>query len=77
MCAIVVMKNPSFFVHCLINALTICPCSTRCGNMCTVEQILKGTTKRHCTRSTRHGKQGPVNGANVENFQTVSVCTKI
>jgi hypothetical protein len=21
----------------------MCPCSTRCGNVCTVEQILKGT----------------------------------
>ena len=38
------MKNPSFFIHCLIITIKICPCNTICGNVCTVEQILKGTT---------------------------------
>ena len=60
-------EKPLLFVHYLINTIKICPCSTRCGNMRIVERILKGTTKRHCTR-TRHGKQWLVNGAKVEIF---------
>ena len=64
----IVMKNPSFLVHCLINTIKICPCSTRCGNVCIVKRTLKGTMKIHCTRSTRHGQQWPANGANFEIF---------
>ena len=56
-----------FFVDFLINTIKIFPCNTRCGDVCTVERILKGTMNINCTR-TRHGKQWLVNGANVEIF---------
>ena len=45
-----------FFVDFLINTIKIFPCNTICGNVCTIERILKGTMKIHCTR-TRHGQQ--------------------
>jgi hypothetical protein len=49
MCVIVVMKNPSFSFDFLINTIKIFPCSTICGDVCTVE------LNRNCTR-TRHGQ---------------------